>query len=103
LSISASKSSFLSLNISLSGLLKLSFHGIFVIFNSASNLTATISSVTVVVVVVIVVEVVVVAGVVVASDVVATGVVVLKSLHAPHVFIQLCSTISIKQLPDCFR
>ena len=52
---------------------------------------------------VVVVEVVVVAEVVVASDVVATGVVVLKSLHAPHVFIQLCSTMSIKQLPDCFR
>ena len=51
----------------------------------------------------VVVEVVVVAGVVVASDVVATGVVVLKSLHAPHVFIQFCSTMSIKQLPDCFR
>ena len=50
----------------------------------------------------VVVEVVVVAGVVVASDVVAR-VVVLKSLHAPHVFIQLCSTMSIKQLPDCFR
>jgi hypothetical protein len=57
----------------------------------------------VVVVVVVVVEVVVVAGVVVASDVVATGVVVLKSLHAPHVFLQFCFTMSIKQLPDCFR